>query len=465
MALDILIVDDEEDIRDLVAGVLSDEGYETRTAATADEALKAYDERRPSLILLDVWLRGSSMDGLELLKLIKSRDANIPIIVFSGHGNIDTAVAAISQGAVDFIEKPFEAEKLLHLVARGTETERLRAENASLRAIVGQADELTGASAAINNVRATLKKVAATGSRLLITGPAGVGKEVAARLLHGWSPRADAPFISVSAARLAPDRFEEELFGVEEGGQLVHAGMLERAHGGTLFLDEVADMPYTTQGKILRVLTDQSFARVGGSRPVRVDVRFISATARDLHAEIAASRFREDLFYRLNVVPIAIPPLAERREDIPLLAEHYAARFAAEHRIPRPEFSDDAIAALQACEWPGNVRQLRNIIERTIILAPSDKVQLIEADMLPAEVSNNYATAPGNVSALMGAPLREAREAFERKYLQVQIRRFSGNISKTASFVGMERSALHRKLKLLGIAVRKSAEDSDETTG
>ncbi len=465
MALDILIVDDEEDIRDLVAGVLSDEGYETRTAATADEALKAYDERRPSLILLDVWLRGSSMDGLELLKLIKSRDANIPIIVFSGHGNIDTAVAAISQGAVDFIEKPFEAEKLLHLVARGTETERLRAENASLRAIVGQADELTGASAAINNVRATLKKVAATGSRLLITGPAGVGKEVAARLLHGWSPRADAPFISVSAARLAPDRFEEELFGVEEGGQLVHAGMLERAHGGTLFLDEVADMPYTTQGKILRVLTDQSFARVGGSRPVRVDVRFISATARDLHAEIAASRFREDLFYRLNVVPIAIPPLAERREDIPLLAEHYAARFAAEHRIPRPEFSDDAIAALQACEWPGNVRQLRNIIERTIILAPSDKVQLIEADMLPAEVSNNYATAPGNVSALMGAPLREAREAFEREYLQVQIRRFSGNISKTASFVGMERSALHRKLKLLGIAVRKSAEDSDETTG
>lgn len=463
MALDILIVDDEEDIRDLVAGVLSDEGYETRTAATADDALKAYDERRPSLILLDVWLRGSSMDGLELLKLIKGRDANIPVIVFSGHGNIDTAVAAISQGAVDFIEKPFEAEKLLHLVARGTETERLRAENASLRAIVGQADELTGVSTAINTVRATLKKVAATGSRLLITGPAGVGKEVAARLLHSWSPRADAPFISVSAARLAPDRFEEELFGVEEGGQLVHAGMLERAHGGTLFLDEVADMPYTTQGKILRVLTDQSFTRVGGSRPVRVDVRFVSATSRDLQAEIAASRFREDLFYRLNVVPIALPPLSERREDIPLLAEHYAARFAAEHRIPRPQFSDDAVAALQACEWPGNVRQLRNIVERTIILAPSDKAQIIEADMLPAEVSNNYASTSGNVSALMGAPLREAREAFEREYLQVQIRRFSGNISKTATFVGMERSALHRKLKLLGIAVRKSLDDGEES--
>ncbi len=462
MALDILIVDDEQDIRELVAGVLSDEGYETRTAATADEALRAYDERRPSLILLDVWLRGSSMDGLELLKVIKARDSNMPVIVFSGHGNIDTAVAAISQGAVDFIEKPFEAEKLLHLVARGTETERLRAENASLRAIVGQAEELTGSSASINNVRATLKKVAATGSRLLITGPAGVGKEVAARLLHSWSPRSDAPFISVSAARLAPDRFEEELFGVEEDGQLVHAGMLERAHGGTLFLDEVADMPYTTQGKILRVLTDQSFTRVGGSRPVRVDVRFVSATARDLQAEIAGSRFREDLFYRLNVVPIAIPPLAERREDISMLAEHYAARFAAEHRIAPPHFSDDAIATLQACEWPGNVRQLRNIVERTIILAPSDKVQMIEADMLPAEVSNSYAAAPGGVNALMGAPLREAREAFEREYLQVQIRRFSGNISKTATFVGMERSALHRKLKLLGIAVRKGTDDPSD---
>jgi two-component system, NtrC family, nitrogen regulation response regulator NtrX len=296
----------------------------------------------------------------------------------------------------------------------------------------------------------------------LITGPAGVGKEVAARLLHSWSPRADGPFISVSAARLSPDRFEEELFGVEENGQLVHAGMLERAHGGTLFLDEVADMPYTTQGKILRVLTDQSFTRVGGSRPVRVDVRFVSATARDLQNAISDGKFREDLFYRLNVVPVAIPPLAERREDIPLLAEQYAARFAAEHRISPPLFSDEAIAALQACEWPGNVRQLRNIIERTIILAPSDKIELIEADMLPSEVGDTYTSASGGLNALMGAPLREAREAFEREYLQVQIRRFAGNISKTASFVGMERSALHRKLKLLGIAVRKGANEPDE---
>ena len=462
MALDILIVDDEQDIRDLVSGVLDDDGYGTRTAATADEALAALDERLPSLILLDVWLRGSSMDGIELLKAIKSRDPQIPVIVFSGHGNIDTAVAAISQGAVDFIEKPFEAGKLLHLVAKATETERLRAENASLRAKVGHAEELNGSSAAINTVRATLKKVSGTGSRMLITGPAGVGKEVAARLLHSWSPRAESAFVSVSAARLSPERFDEELFGIEQEGRLVQAGMLEKAHGGTLFLDEVADMPWTTQGKILRVLTDQSFVRVGGDRQIRVDVRFISATARDLAVEIAEGRFREDLFYRLNVVPVEIPPLASRREDIPDLANHYAARFASEHRIAPPIISDDALAALQACEWPGNVRQLRNIIERTIILAPSNRVHRIEADMLPSEIINSYEGSEQNVTSLMGAPLREAREAFEREYLRVQIKRFSGNISKTASFVGMERSALHRKLKLLGISVRKSGDEAGE---
>ncbi|WP_397595425.1 sigma-54-dependent transcriptional regulator [Sphingorhabdus sp.] len=453
------MIDDEKDIRDLVSGVLSDDGYETRSAGTAEDALAAFDDRLPSLVLLDVWLRGSSMDGLELLKLFKARDSNVPVVVFSGHGNIDTAVAAISSGAVDFLEKPFEAEKLLHLVAKATETQRLRAENATLKALVGQAEELTGTSTAINAVRATLKKVAGTGSRVLITGPAGVGKEVAARLLHSWSPRAEFPFLSVSAARLGSERFEEELFGIEENGQLLQAGMLERAHGGTLFLDEVADMPATTQGKILRVLTDQSFTRVGGTRPVRVDVRFVSSTARDLAHEIAQGRFREDLFYRLNVVPIAIPPLSERREDIPSLARHYAARFAVEHRVPPPEIADDAIAALQACDWAGNVRQLRNIIERTIILAPAERLGQIEADMLPTEVSGNYSSPENAAQSLMGAPLREAREAFEREYLQVQIRRFSGNISKTATFVGMERSALHRKLKLLGIVVRKNGEE------
>ncbi len=462
MALDILVVDDEQDIRELVAGVLEDEGYAARSAASSTEALAALAERRPSLILLDVWLQGSKLDGLQLLEEIKRRDPTLPVLMISGHGNLDTAVAAIRQGAVDFIEKPFEASHLLHLVARATETDRLRRENETLKAQIGQETELTGSSVAINNVRATLKRVAATGSRVLISGPAGVGKEVAARLLHDWSPRAKAPFIVVSAARMTPERVEEELFGVEEGGELARPGLLEQAHGGTLFLDEIADMPMPAQAKILRVLTDQSFTRVGGQRVVKVDMRVVSSTARQLSEEIAEGRFREDLFYRLNVVPVHLPALAERREDVPELAAHFTARYAAEQRLPTPEISPDAVAALQAYDWPGNVRQLRNVIERTIILAPSSRVKCIEIDMLPPEILSEQAQlSPGEaVKAIMGTPLREARETFEREYLRVQIRRFSGNISRTATFIGMERSALHRKLKALGIGDSK-AEDAE----
>jgi two-component system nitrogen regulation response regulator NtrX len=461
MALDVLIVDDEQDIRELVAGVLEDEGYGARTAANSDAALAAIRERRPSLVLLDVWLQGSKLDGLDLLDEIKRRDPSIPVLVISGHGNLDTAVAAIRRGASDFIEKPFEAERLLLLVARATETERLKRENASLRAQVGQDEELNGQSGAINLVRATLKRVAGTGSRVLITGPAGVGKEVAARLLHAWSTRARAPFVVVSAARMTPERVEEELFGVEEGGDVQRPGLLEQAHGGTLFLDEIADMPLTTQARILRVLTDQSFARVGGTQMVKVDVRVVSATARNLQDEIEARRFREDLFYRLNVVPVNLPALSERREDIPALVQHFAARYAAERRVLTPEISPEALAALQAYDWPGNVRQLRNIVERTVIMAPGDRLGRIDADMLPGEVlSDQERLAPGNAAkSIMGTPLREARETFEREYLRVQIRRFSGNISRTATFIGMERSALHRKLKSLGLV---DVKDGDE---
>jgi len=450
MSLDILVVDDEQDIRELVAGVLQDEGYETRAAGDSDSALEAIAVRRPSLVLLDVWLQGSRLDGLDLLDEIKRRDPSIPVLVISGHGNIDTAVAAIRRGAVDFIEKPFNADRLLLMVARATETERLRQEVASLRASIGRDTDLTGNSGAINAVRATLKRVAGTGSRVLVMGAAGVGKEVAARLLHNWSQRAQGPFIIVSAARMTPERVEEELFGVEEAGDLVRTGLLEQAHGGTLFLDEIADMPIATQGRILRVLTDQSFTRVNGQRTVKVDVRVVSATARDLTAEIAEGRFREDLYYRLNVVPVVIPPLTDRREDIPALVEHFVAHYANERRVPTPEVADDAMVALQSYEWPGNVRQLRNVVERTIILAPGDRIGRIDVDLLPAEVLGGNGDGAG-ASAMMGAPLREARETFEREYLRVQIRRFSGNISRTATFIGMERSALHRKLKLLGI--------------
>ena len=433
-------------------------------APDSDGAMAAIADRRPSLVLLDVWLQGSRLDGLDLLDEIKRRDPSLPVLMISGHGNLDTAVAAIRRGAVDFIEKPFEAERLLMLVGRATETEALRRENATLKAQIGQEEELTGNSAAINGIRATLKRVAATGSRVLISGPAGVGKEVAARLLHLWSNRADSPFIVVSGARMEPERVEEELFGVEEGGELVRPGLLERAHGGTLFLDEIADMPVTTQAKILRVLTEQAFNRVGGTRIVKVDVRVVSATSRDLPGEIEAGRFREDLYYRLNVVPVVIPELNERREDIPALVDHFAARFASERRVPTPTVSEDAVGVLQAFEWPGNVRQLRNIVERTIILAPGDRVGRIEIDMLPPEILNDQARlAPGEAArSIMGTPLREARETFEREYLRVQIRRFSGNISRTATFIGMERSALHRKLKTLGLADAREGEDEAE---
>src|ERR687891_1305844 len=353
MAIEVLVVDDEADIRELVAGVLEDEGYAVRTAADSTSALDAIEDRRPSLVLLDVWLQGSRMDGLQLLQEVKRRDASLPVLMISGHGNLDTAVAAVREGAIDFIEKPFEAERLLYLVDRATDTERLRRENESLRRQVGHEEQLHGTSVAINTVRATLKRVAPTGSRVLITGPAGVGKEIAARMIHQWSTRSKAPFIVVSSAMMSPERVEEELFGTEAEG-VMRPGLLEHAHGGTLFLDEIADMPPTTQAKILRVLTDQSYTRVGGQRPVKVDVRVLSATSRDLAQEITQGRFREDLFYRLNVVPVRLPSLRERREDIPELVNHFLARFAAERRIPTPALSDEAIAALQAHEWPGN---------------------------------------------------------------------------------------------------------------
>ena len=397
---------------------------------------------------------------MQLLEQIKRRDPTLPVLMISGHGNLDTAVAAIREGAVDFIEKPLKADKLLHLVSRATETDRLRRENATLRQQIGTDDQLSGSSVAINTVRATIKRVAPTGSRVLITGPAGVGKEIAARMIHNWSPRANAPFIVVSAAMMSPDRVEEELFGSDVDG-VPRPGLLEQAHGGTLFLDEIADMPPTTQAKILRVLTDQSHTRIGGQRPVKVDVRVLSATSRNLADEIAAGRFREDLYYRLNVVPVRIPPLRERREDIPELVHHFLARYAVDRRITTPEVSAEAMAALQAHDWPGNVRQLRNIIERTLIMTPGDRTACIDIDLLPAEVMDTHGTVnvPTSSMAIMGAPLREARESFEREYLKIQIRRFSGNISRTASFIGMERSALHRKLKALGLGEKRDDEE------
>lgn len=459
MALDILVVDDEQDICELISGILSDEGYETRTALSSSDALAAIADRRPSLIILDIWLQGSDLDGLELLDRIKASDPSLPVIIISGHGNVETAVSAIKRGAYDFIEKPFQSEHLLLMVERSTEADRLARENEELKKRAGIHYELTGDSSAINQTRALLQKVAKTNSRVLISGPPGSGKEVAARMLHLHSPRAQEPFIVASAANIEPDRMESELFGVEQNGEVVRPGLLERAHGGILFLDEVADMPRNTQAKILRVLTDQSFERLGGRKKVNVNVRIISATARDLVELISVGSFREDLYHRLGVVPLPIPPLRDRREDIPDLAKQFLDLLQGGRRSSSNgplRLSDDVMAALQAYEWPGNVRQLRNVLERMIILAGEDDA-VISSDALPAELSAepNQLMHVNSQINIVTSSLREAREAFEREYLKVQIRRFSGNISKTAAFVGMERSALHRKLKSLGLNLSK----------
>jgi two-component system nitrogen regulation response regulator NtrX len=453
MGHDVLIVDDEADIRLLIGGILEDEGYTTRAAADTTRALEAIRERRPNLCILDVWLQGSAMDGLQLLDLVVAEYPTVPVVIISGHGNIETAVGAIKRGAYDFIEKPFKSDRLLLVAARAIEAARLRRENEELRSRVGDPAELIGLSGAVASMRHAVDRVAPTNSRVLVTGPAGVGKEVIARQIHARSRRAEGPFVIMNCASMRPERVETELFGQEgELGQGPRAGLFEQAHGGTLLLDEVADMPQETQGKIVRALQEQTFERVGGRTRVAADVRVMSTSSRDLQSEIAAGRFREDLYYRLNVVQIRVPPLRDRREDIAELARHFMARTASGGGTVRV-FGEDAIAAMQAYDWPGNVRQLRNVVEWLQIMAPGDPAVPIRADMLPPEIGAIMpATLRGEHSAeIMGLPLREARELFERQYLLAQVTRFAGNISRTSAFVGMERSALHRKLKMLGV--------------
>lgn len=458
MALDVLIVDDEADIRTMVAGILSDEGYETRVAGDADSALQAVSDRVPALLILDIWLQGSRLDGLELLDVMSERLPDIPIVMISGHGTIETAVAAIQRGAFDFIEKPFQTDRLCLVVERALETARLRRENAELRLRAGGEAALIGASNAMNQLRSAIEKVAPTNSRVLIAGPPGSGKEVVARRIHALSKRSGGPFVVVNAATIEPDRMELELFGEEAQSdghvQSRKIGLLEQAHGGTLFLDEVSDMPVQTQNKILRVLLDQTFERVGGARPVHVDVRVLSSSSRDLEVEASEGRFRSDLYHRLNVVPIHTPPLRSMRDDIPALARYFIKRSADASGLPQRELDETATTALQTHDWPGNARQLKNIVEQLLIMAPGDSRQLITMEMLPAEITGSGPTAtlrPETSQEIMSLPLREAREIFEREYLLSQIERFGGNVTKTAAFVGMERSALHRKLKLLGV--------------
>ncbi len=455
-APDILIVDDESDIRLLIAGILSDEGFETRHAADSQSAMEALKGRRPSLVILDVWLENSAMDGLELLSEIKQSWPGVPVVMISGHGTIETAVAALKRGAYDFIEKPFKSDRLILTLKRALEAAKLERENAELRLRAGELPDLLGDCAAINQVRIAVDRAAPTRSRVFITGAPGSGKEVVARLIHARSPRQNGPFVVLNCAMLHPERLDAELFGTEHplnGSHERRIGVLEQAHGGTLLLDEIADMPLETQGKIVRVLQEQTFNRIGGSDRIKVDVRVLASTNRDPKTAMAVGDLRKDLYYRLCVVPIHVPSLSERREDIPLLAEAFMNLSAEAIGQRTRRLGNDAVAALQSYEWPGNVRQLRNVVDWLLIMCPEDHSDVIRADMLPPEIG---AIAPEVLkwdkgAEILSMPLRDAREIFERDYLIAQVNRFGGNVSRTAAFIGMERSALHRKLKTLGI--------------
>ena len=459
---DILIVDDERDIRELISEILIDEGYTTRLAGTSEDAMREVTSQPPGLLILDIWLKDSDMDGIDILKKVKSDYPEVPVVIISGHGNIEIAVAAIKQGAYDFIEKPFNIDQLLVVIRRAMETSRLRRENITLRQKDAPVSDLIGSSAGFRALVSQLDKVAKSNSRIMLRGGSGVGKETAARYIHAQSDRAAGPFVVVGCATIEPDRMEEVLFGRESGDQNGAQGLLEQAHGGVIYFDEVADMPLVTQSKILRVLVDQKFQRVGGNDQIKVDLRVLSSTSCDLEVEIAERRFREELFHRLNVVPVEVPTLEERREDIPELVEHFVEHFNQTQGLNVRKLSDDAAALLQTLPWPGNIRQLKNVIERILIL--SDGTGPISADEIPTDKQKSAgANDGGGMSANWATlPLREAREAFEREYLITQINRFGGNISKTANFVGMERSALHRKLKSLGVVSGNKSKSAEE---
>lgn len=457
-AQDILIVEDETDIRTLVAGILQDEGHQTREAATSEEALAAVRAREPNLVILDVWLKGSSMDGIELLDSLKQSAPDLPVIIISGHGTVETAVSAIRKGAYDYIVKPFKADKLIVTATRALEAARLRQENKELKGKAPSDTTLIGESPQIVQLRQKIMRIASTNSRVLISGASGTGKELIARLIHRQSGRSGGPFRAVNAASMVPERVEEELFGVEGAEGVEKSGLLERAHNGTLYIDEVVDMPLETQGKLLRLLVEQRFQRLGGRDDVQVDVRVITSSSRDLIEQVKLGLFREDLYHRLNVMPLDAPHLSDRRDDIPELVSFFIEQLAASTGLPKREIGPDAMAALQAHDWPGNVRQLRNNVERLLILATGDPSLPITLSTLPPEVSVvRGGQGPDESERMIALTLRDAREHFERQYLQAQIDRFGGNISRTANFVGMERSALHRKLKSLGLTASNGA--------
>ena len=458
---DILIVDDEKDIRQLISDILKDEGYSTKLAANSTECINEINSSPPDLLILDIWLKDSNMDGIDILKTAQRDNPEIPVVIISGHGNIEIAVAAIKQGAYDFIEKPFNTDQLLVVINRAMEASKLRRENSAFKIQDILRSEMIGKSAAFKILKNNLNKVTKSNGRVLLTGQPGSGKEVAARYIHANSSRCDFPFIIINCASIESNRMEEVLFGSQFKGSEVSPGLLEMAHGGIVYFDEIADMPIGTQSKILRVLVEQQFMRLGGSDTVRVDLRVISSTTKNLKVLISEGKFREELYHRLNVVPIEVPSLEARKDDIPELASFFLQELHNQQGLTCREFSKDSLTFLQSMDWPGNVRQLRNHIERILILGPEDNlISINELNKLNSTFEDE-GTEPviNNVASL---PLREARELFERDYLLTQINRFGGNISRTASFVGMERSALHRKLKSLDINTRTKTDASTQ---
>lgn len=459
MEQDILIVDDEKDIRSLISGILEDEGYKTRSAVDGKSALEEINKRQPSLLILDIWLGDPQYDGLKLLEIVRKSNPTLPVVMISGHGTIETAVKAIKLGAYDFIEKPFKTDRLLLVTARALEAAHLRQENTLLKKQVQEETTLVGESQALQKIQKTVERIAPTASRIMITGPIGSGKELIAREIHRLSARAGKPFYIINCASLDPKTLEAELFGIEgKTPQERKIGILEQAHGGSLYLDEVTDLTAEIQSKLMNVLQVQTFKRVGGIQPVQVDVRILSSSKKDIKAEIEAGRFREDLFYRLSVVPIEIPPLFQRREDIPVLVNHLSRLIAKQTGTTPRQFSESSLLVLKSHTWPGNVRELKNMIERLMIMTPAANDELIAPEELPLDVRGEDLSSlqkEGTSMDLLSLPLKEAREHFEREYLLAQVNKFSGNISKTATFIGMERSALHRKLRTLQVDRKK----------
>ena len=447
MSTEILIIDDNADIRNILNDLISDAGYKTRVAANYNQALKEIDKKLPDVAIIDVKLDKGDNDGIELLSHIKKKNKDIPVIIISGHANIEMAIKSLKSGAFEFIQKPFDQERLMNFINRAVENFRLKNQNKELETKLFHSFELIGNSPNIEKIKDQILKLSTSESRIFINGPTGTGKELIARKIHKLSKREKGPFVILNGALLDVKKYEQELFGEEKTNGAISYGSLEKATGGILLIDEVSEIPLETQSKILRVLIDQKFKRINGDHDINVDVRIICSSSKDIKTEIRAGNFREDLFHRLNVFQIDVEPLSSRVTDIPLLIDYFSKKIVENYNLKKFNI-DTNNQYLINYSWPGNVRELRNLIERIGILSPNndEKISSIIKESLKTAEEENF-----KVENSLSIPLKEARENFEKEYLTTQLKKFGGNISRTAKFVGMERSALHRKLKGLGV--------------